>query len=59
MCSVFIVAAEAAVLLVGLETSVDQGEPSAPIYRYIPTMGTPCVLTGAKKCQVKHISYRA
>ena len=52
-------AAEAAVLLVGLETSgpqlaVDQGEPSAPIYRYIPTMGTHCVLTGAKKCQVKH-----
>ena len=57
-------AAEAAVLLVGLETSgpqlaVDQGEPSAPIYRYIPTMGTHRVLTGAKKCQVKHISYRA
>ena len=50
-------AAEATVLLVGLETfTVDQGEPLAPIYRNIPTMGTPCVLTRAKtKYQVKQL----
>ena len=56
-------AAEAAVLLVGLETSgpqlaVDQGEPSAPIYRCIPTMGTHCVLTRAKNYASHHVAHQ-